>query len=215
MNRIDSFRGEFRFLSNFYPSSVRIAGDEFPDAYQSVEHAFQAAKTLDPKERWMIREAASPGRAKKLGQTVTLRPAWDDIKLNVMRDLVWYKFTEHPELRAKLLATEDAELVEGNTWGDRFWGVDIESGEGENHLGKLLMETRDKIREQQHAVLYAKRVAPELDLFEDMLKRARIQYTREVSKGGDIFIEVENKGGWIEFTFGKNGELMSIDGSGG
>ncbi|MCK5641033.1 MAG: NADAR family protein, partial [Gammaproteobacteria bacterium] len=109
MVRIESFRDEFRFLSNFFPSPVWIAGDEHQDNYSTVEHAFQAAKTLDPKERKTVREAASPGEAKKLGRLVKLRPAWDDIKLNVMRDLLWFKFTEHPELRAKLLATEDVE----------------------------------------------------------------------------------------------------------
>ena len=209
--KIDSFRSAFRFLSNFAPSPVRIPGDEFPDVYPTVEHAFQAAKTLDRKERKAIRDVRSPGEAKKLGRVVVLRPAWDDIKVNVMRDLLWDKFNNHPDLRAKLLATEDAELVEGNTWGDRFWGVDAKSSEGENHLGKLLMETRDKIRKNQIAVLYAKRVAPELDLFEDMLKRARIQFKKDVVKD-NIVLEIEAGNGSTDMTFGRNGELMSVEG---
>ena len=214
MNKIESFKGEFRFLSNFWPVGVRLSPMcEFPDRYPTVEHAYQAAKTLDPRAREVIRETGRPGLARKKGQLVTLRPAWDDIKLNVMRELLWQKFTEHPELRAKLLATEGAELVEGNTWGDTFWGVDLKTGEGENHLGKLLMETRDKIRKQQHAVLYAKRVAPELNLFEDMLKRARIQFTKGAHNGSVVF-EIECDKGFTSVTFGKDGVLMSMEGHG-
>jgi hypothetical protein len=208
MDRINSFKDEFRFLSNFFPSPVVYGDTKFP----AVEHAFQAAKTLNQADRCAIMAAKTPGEAKRLGRYVTLRPAWDDIKLNVMRDLVWSKFTEYPELRAKLLATEDAELVEGNTWQDEFWGVDLRTGKGENHLGKLLMETRDKIREQELAVLYAKRVAPELNLFEDMLKRARIQYEKDARNGSVVF-EIEcDIAGFVYVTFGKNGELIRIGG---
>ena len=140
-----------------------------------------------------------------------LRPAWDDIKLNVMRDLVWRKFSEDPELRAKLLATGDAELVEGNAWGDTFWGVD-QSGKGENHLGKILMETRTRLTKQTAAVLYAKRVAPEIDLFEDMLKRARIQYEKGPHQGNTVFTVEAGYAGFVsEITFGKNGEFLSIE----
>lgn len=212
MKKIDRFVGEFRFLSNFCLVEVRLRDEgDRSRAYDTVEHAFQAAKTLDPHERDMIQGVATPGRAKRIGRALRLRPAWDDIKLNVMRDLLWYKFTEHPEFRARLLATEDAELVEGNTWGDVFWGVDLKTGRGENHLGKLLMETRDKIRKQELAVLYSKRVAPELDLFEDMLKRARIQYEKSVGKQ-DTELEIEGAGccGAVCVTFDKNGQLMSI-----
>lgn len=215
MNRIDSFRDEFRFLSNFWEVLVRLEGDDPPREYPTLEHAFQAAKTLDPVERRTIRMARTPGEAKRLGRCVKLRPGWDDIKLNVMRDLLWFKFTEHPELRSRLLATEDAELVEGNTWGDRFWGVDIATGEGENHLGRLLMETREKIRKQEVAVLYAKRVCPEMDLFEDMLKRARIRYEKKTygDPRGRVTFEIEgNLAGAIDATFGKNGELIHLGG---
>lgn len=217
MDRIDKFDGEFRFLSNFWSAAVHIPGDDFPDTYRTVEHAYQAAKTLDRKERRAIREAETPGEAKALGAVVVLRPAWDDIRVNVMRDLLWEKFNEHPDLRAKLLATGDAEIVEGNTWGDRFWGVDLKTGEGENQLGKLLMETREKIHKQQVAVLYAKRVAPELDLFEDMLKRARIQYSKTVpARTTNVEITVENGDGdgTAVATFGKDGVLLSLEGFG-
>lgn len=213
MNKIESFKGEFRFLSNFYPAVVQATTSRFPNMFRTVEHAYQASKTLILSEFNWVWRSNTPGIAKKRGQQVTLRSGWDDIKVNVMRDLLWLKFTEHPELRAKLLATEGVELVEGNTWGDTFWGVDLKTGEGENHLGKLLMETRDKIRKQQSATLYAKRVAPELDLFEDMLKRARIQYKKDARNGSVVF-EIESDKGSTDVTFGKDGVLMLVEGYG-
>jgi len=138
---IDSFEGEFRFLSNFYPSRIK-----FEDAvYESVEHAFQAAKTLDKAERAEVRAAPSPGKAKRLGRKVTLREDWETVKVPIMRTLVEEKFCNH-ELMKKLSATGDAELIEGNTWQDVFWGVDINTGEGKNKLGLILMAVRADIR---------------------------------------------------------------------
>lgn len=111
--------------------------------FPSVEHAYQAAKCQDYTMRWNVAMQPTPGWAKIWGRKVTLRPDWESIKLQVMLDLVRIKFAV-PELRAKLLATGDAELIEGNYWGDRFWGVC--KGVGENHLGKILMQVREEIR---------------------------------------------------------------------
>lgn len=110
--------------------------------YPSVEHAYQAAKTTVPQERAKIARLATPGEAKRAGRRVTLRPDWDAIKLDVMRGLLLQKFT-YPDLGRALLETKPAELIEGNSWHDTFWGVDLTTGRGENHLGKLLMEIRD------------------------------------------------------------------------
>jgi len=112
--------------------------------YPSTEHAYQAAKGLDASYKKKVREAKTAGDAKRLGKTVQLRPDWEQVKLDYMRYLVWYKFGMYPDLGQKLLDTGDAELIEGNTWGDKFWGVC--RGVGENWLGKILMETRDQIR---------------------------------------------------------------------
>jgi len=60
--------------------------------------------------------------------------------------VVLAKFLGNGDLRDQLLATGDAELVEGNTWGDTYWGVDSRSGKGENMLGKILMETREFLK---------------------------------------------------------------------
>ncbi len=142
---IAEFKGRYRFLSNFYPAWVSFDGDLYP----TVEHAYQAAKTLDPSIRKHVRVADSPGEAKRRGRKAPLRAGWEDAKLGVMLDLLRQKFARTAgtvpflEAWAKLLATEDQELIEGNTWGDTFWGVC--KGEGENHLGRLLMQVRGEL----------------------------------------------------------------------
>lgn len=131
----------FRFLSNFWPVQVDLDGVLYP----SVEHAYQAAKTLDPVEREKLREAVSPGSAKRLGRSLTIRPDWDDAtRLKVMRPLLAQKFLTEP-LRTWLMLTGRVEIAEGNTWGDTFWGR-IPNGTGSNHLGKMLMEIRTDLQ---------------------------------------------------------------------
>lgn len=137
---IDRFQGQYRFLSNFYPAIVTLGDDDYP----TVEHAYQAAKSPYPRERRMIRLAATPGDAKRLGSRLLLRLGWEDLKLSIMEDLVRQKFTRHPHLRSLLLLTGHQELIEENSWGDRFWGVC--RGEGENHMGKILMKVREEVR---------------------------------------------------------------------
>jgi ribA/ribD-fused uncharacterized protein len=144
-SRIDSFQGEYRFLSNFWPAVVDYEGISYP----SVEHAYQSAKTLDRSERRRIAAIAEPGEAKRAGRALpNQRADWEQVKLRVMEDCVRYKFTRHADLREKLLATGTAELIEGNTWNDRFWGVC--DGQGENHLGKILMKVRTELRREFH-----------------------------------------------------------------
>jgi ribA/ribD-fused uncharacterized protein len=138
---IDRFTKEagYEFLSNFHPSTVRFDGVLYP----TVEHAYQASKSLDPKVRDLIRRARTPADAKKLGQGVSVRPDWPEIKLQIMRGLIREKF-ENPFLRPLLLSTENSLLILNNRWNDRFWGVC--RGDGENWLGKILMEERERIR---------------------------------------------------------------------
>lgn len=64
------------------------------------------------------------------------------MKDGIMEEIVRAKFTQNQELKAQLLSTGDAILIEGNTWNDRYWGVDVRSGVGKNHLGKILMKIR-------------------------------------------------------------------------
>ena len=139
MEKIDKFDGAYAFLSNFYPS---VVCDPEGIAYPTVEHYFQAMKTVYLSKRKEIAAAPTPGTAKRMGRRVLLRSDWNDIRVEVMRRGLKQKFA-NPDLRKKLLATGNAELIEGNWWNDTFWGVC--NGVGENHLGKLLMEIRSEI----------------------------------------------------------------------
>jgi len=140
-NVINDFRGENEFLSNFYPSILMVDDELYP----TLEHAFQAAKTDDLNLKTQIRNAPTAKEAKRLGRSVVLIPDWDQKRLDVMASLVKQKFTEHLDLKIRLLLTGDKELIEGNTWKDRFWGQD-QHGVGENNLGKILVTCRTQIR---------------------------------------------------------------------
>lgn len=135
MNEITSFDGEFRFLSNFH---------HVPHLGTTAEHLYQAAKAADPIQMVRIMMATTPGQAKRLGARCTMRENWDHIKIGVMREVLKHKFDD-PDLQEQLLATGEARLVEGNTWGDKFWGVC--GGVGLNNLGLLLMERRQQLRD--------------------------------------------------------------------
>lgn len=134
-----TFDGKFRFLSNFFPVQVEGPGGI---KFSSVEHAYQASKTLDPVEWEEIFWASSPAKAKAIGRNVKIRWEWEQIKLSVMEDLVRQKFCNQ-KLYNELLKI-DGMIVEGNWWGDKFWGVDIKTNVGQNHLGKILMKIRDE-----------------------------------------------------------------------
>lgn len=140
---ISNFQGEHRFLSNFYPAVVSYEQANYP----SVEHAYQAAKTTDLEARTIIKRAATPALAKQLGRQVTdIRVDWEKVKLDVMTTLVRRKFRSPKNLRLRkwLVETREATLIEGNHWGDIYWGVC--NGVGENHLGKILMRVRSEVQ---------------------------------------------------------------------
>lgn len=139
MSKIDSFSKEYEFLSNFYSQEITYDGIKYP----TNEHAFQAAKTLDLEERKVISSLPTPGQAKRAGRRVSLRPDWEEVKFDVMKEIVILKFI-NPALKEKLLATGDSELIEGNTWNDRCWGVC--KGVGQNNLGRILMEVRELLK---------------------------------------------------------------------
>lgn len=136
---IESFSNEYRFLSNFYPRSIIVGGWD----WLSSEHAYQAAKSLLRHEWSMIQNCPSPGSAKRMGRRMTLRPDWDTFRLLAMGEILEAKFTQHPDLKLKLIMTNPIELIEGNQWGDTYWGVC--KGIGENNLGKLLMKLRSEL----------------------------------------------------------------------
>lgn len=133
------FRGEYRWLSNFWPSEVVLDGVPYP----TVEHAYQAAKF--PKTKRGPFTVGTPSDAKRLGRTLKPKSNWEKIKVDVMRSLIQQKFARGTKLSEMLKATKERKLVEGNYWGDLFWGVC--RGKGENMLGKLLMDQRKFLQE--------------------------------------------------------------------
>lgn len=150
---INSFTGRYRFLSNFYPVTIEHQGIKYP----SVEHYYVAMKIkndqqidgryityIDCREMIAKMPAEQAGKVKQFGKIIKVRKDWDDVKLDIMLWGVREKF-KNEDLKQLLLDTDGEELVEGNWWGDKFWGVS--NGEGENHLGKILMRVREELKQ--------------------------------------------------------------------
>lgn len=153
------FFGSYHFLSNFFPVEIPYQNAVFP----SAEHAYQAMKFIPNAWHHFLSDA--PEHAKYLAHCESMVPLrrfseeeWQDRKLQFMKDIVGVKFAllgdhvfgdDGPELQKLLLSTDNKLLLEGNWWNDTFWGVCInDAGEriGQNHLGRILMETREALR---------------------------------------------------------------------
>jgi len=132
---------EHGYCSNFYGSPIEVNGKTYP----TVEHFYQASKTLVPEEKEMIKNLPTPKEAKFAGYHVTLRPYWDDIKYNIMLVGLRAKFTQHEDLRMKLLSTGSSILHENSPW-DIYWGY--AKGKGLDMLGKALMQVRYELQER-------------------------------------------------------------------
>lgn len=139
---IKGFTGEYRWLSNFYMCPVMWNGLLF----KSSEAAYQAAKSNDPKV-WTLFTTLSPYQSKRKGRTIEIREDWNEVRVDVMKDIVGDKFLRNKDLAEKLINTEDRYLEETNWWGDKFWGIC--NDEGINMLGKILMDTRRKLKDIQ------------------------------------------------------------------
>lgn len=141
---INGFFGEHRWLSNFYGADIVYEGLHFP----SVEHAYVYSKYSNkPKELNQFLELTA-GQVKRLGKTIDIRSDFDEIKVDVMAELVFCKFSDrNPKLVQKLLDTGDAHISETNSWGDTFWGVNLE-GVGLNMLGKIIMARREQLSKE-------------------------------------------------------------------
>ena len=141
---IRGFFGQFRFLSNFYILSTGVTFEDL--TYPSTEHAYQAAKWPQNQRTQFLNVTA--GQSKHLGKAAPKLNVkrWNKNKVELMRALVYQKFEKNLMLRKKLMEMEGYILDERNSWGDTFWGTD-ESGNGENHLGLILMSVRDKFIE--------------------------------------------------------------------
>lgn len=148
-----------RVFSNFYFVTVRNRYDDDDILYPSVEHAYQASKSLDMTDRRHVAQLRTALEAKQAGRILLLRPDWESVKRLIMLDLLRFKFDpkRHPNLAANLVATGDQYLVEGNTWHDNYWGVcscsvcryersKEEPNLGSNWLGRLLMHVRTELQ---------------------------------------------------------------------
>lgn len=144
---ITNFSGEYEFLSNFYEVPVK-----YRYTYGSAEAAYQAQKVANPYDADDFTRY-NPGKAKRMARKLELRDDWQDVRLAVMSDVVWAKFFQNTELAERLLATGDAALIEVNDWHDNFWGVDSATGNGQNNLGKILMETRAALKNPEISLL--------------------------------------------------------------
>lgn len=143
-NNIVSFRGEYNFLSNFHP--VKFLHDGI--LMYSVEHAYIYEKFKNNAEvkRW-VKNITNAGALKRKTKGITPIEGWNRKKLNVMYRLCFIKFGTNSTYKHRLISTGDKEIIEGNTWGDKFWGVVEENGEfvGDNYLGRILMSIRNMI----------------------------------------------------------------------
>lgn len=142
---IDAFNKENFFLSNFYPLEIVYEGLKYPTA----ENAYQAAKVLPGMRtsEWQSHHIITPGKSKRLGRKLPLRADWEDgVKDSVMEEILKIKFS-NKALRQKLLETGHAVLIEGNFWGDTYWGMC--KGKGKNKLGLMLMGLRFKFQMEE------------------------------------------------------------------
>jgi ribA/ribD-fused uncharacterized protein len=139
---IDSFRGEYFFLSNFYIRPVYYKGHW----YKSSEHAFQAQKATNEPDRQYVADANIPADAKRRGREILCRDDWDDVRIPEMGMVVYCKFSQNEWIRNKLCETDDAILIEGNWWHDDFWGMvkDTQGNwVGTNYLGRITTSVRN------------------------------------------------------------------------
>ncbi|WP_146602537.1 NADAR family protein [Novipirellula aureliae] len=135
---------EYGEFSNFADYPIRIGKATWP----TTEHYFQAMKFKSKSDQNEIRKANSPMLAARMGRDRkrTLRKDWESAKVNVMREALIAKFTQHDELRELLLSTGNAKIIE-HTTNDDYWG-DGGDGRGKNMLGRLLVEVRLRLREE-------------------------------------------------------------------
>lgn len=139
---IDKFIGKYYFLSNFSNSKIEIEGLTFDNG----EAAFHSFKDCNRREEFV---GLNPSQAKKLGRSVKLREDWEEVKDHLMYRVNYAKFSQNEDLKEKLLATDKKELVEGNNWGDTYWGVC--NGKGRNMLGRVLMLVRQGLEAEDRA----------------------------------------------------------------
>jgi ribA/ribD-fused uncharacterized protein len=143
-NKIAGFVAEYRWLSNYFPCRVEWEGR----VYGSSEAAYHSGKY--PVADRDVFTRLDPDPARKLSRVKPYdTAAWELRKVRTMREVIWAKFSQNPELAQKLLATGDRYLEETNWWGEKIWGV--YQGEGQNLLGIILMDARARLAKERVA----------------------------------------------------------------
>lgn len=134
--------GENSYLGNWHPAALFLKGKIWPTS----EHYYQAQKMAGTEYEELCRRLPTPRETFEMTRRpdVPIREDWEQVKVDVMREAVFAKFTQNPELLEKLLATGDAQIIEDSPV-DSFWGVGAD-GRGQNMLGIILMEVREKLR---------------------------------------------------------------------
>lgn len=149
-NIISEFRGKYGFLSNFHSCAVEFEGLTF----NSSEAAFQATKIHyeDTEKTLKAREAfvdVTASESKKMGRHCDLREDWEQVKDNIMTEIIRDKFNRNTELKDKLLETGDSILIEGTKWHDNYWGNCVcskcKNTAGKNKLGSIIMQVRTEL----------------------------------------------------------------------
>jgi ribA/ribD-fused uncharacterized protein len=137
--KVNEKYGEF---SNFSSFNIYLLGT----TWKTTEHYFQARKFHDSNIVLKIMDATSPKEAAWIGRDLNnkIRNDWELIKIDVMREAIYAKFTQHNCLRELLLSTNDELIIEASPY-DYFWGEGAEKT-GKNYLGQILMEVRGKIK---------------------------------------------------------------------
>lgn len=147
---VKGFFEQYRFLSNFHLCDVYFEGIVYP----SSEHAYMSAKTHNTqiKDKFskdfngLAGGILTPREARNLGQTIELRPDWEEVKYDMMLAIVFDKFWRNKDIQKLLLDTGDKYLEETNHWNDVFWGYSWQKQTGQNNLGKILMKVREILK---------------------------------------------------------------------
>ena len=136
---INQFNGEYDFLSNRFGCRFVWQGLQ----YGNAEAAFQSSKCMDASERKAY-AGCSADKAALKGREQAPFPGWEDARLNIMGSILRAKFEQNLSLMKKLTDTGSCILINGNNKQETYWGVDLYSWQGENHLGRIIMDIRDK-----------------------------------------------------------------------
>jgi len=143
---IQAFTGPYSNFSNFAPCKIELWGLFYP----SVEHAYQSAKSDGAEWKVFCQNTDNAGKVKRASHSVQLVANWEELKVQLMRYLVWQKFNQEP-FKTLLLSTGNEYIQEGNWWNDTFWGVNLKTGMGKNVLGNILMEIRTFFQQGERA----------------------------------------------------------------